>query len=52
MNKRGQWNLGLGTSLVIGGIYLLTRGTAVTVIIGIILIGFGLWLIFRDKKEK
>lgn len=47
MNKRGQWNIGFGTALVLGGIYLLTRGTIETVILGIILIGFGAWLISK-----
>ena len=52
MNKKGQWNIGIGTALDIGGIYLLTRGTLETFIAGIILIGIGTWLIFLEKKEK
>lgn len=47
MNKKGQWNMGLGTALVIGGIYLMVRGEAITVFLGIILIGIGTWLIFK-----
>lgn len=47
MNKKGQWNIGFGTALTIGGIYLLTRGTTETIITGIILIGFGVWLISK-----
>ncbi len=48
MNKRGQgWNIGLGGALIIGGIYLLTRGTTFNVIFGIVLIGVGLWLLFK-----
>lgn len=41
MNKRGQWNIGIGTAFAIGGIYLLTRETVETTIIGIILMGTG-----------
>jgi len=47
MNKKGQWNIGVGTALVIGGIYLLTRGTTGNIILGIVLVGIGSWLIFK-----
>lgn len=49
MNKRGQWNIGVGTALTIGGVYLLSRGTTPTIIIGIVLIGLGLWLAFKNE---
>mgnify|MGYP000091239779 CR=1 FL=1 len=47
MNKRGQWNIGLGGALIIGGIYLLTRGNTETIILGIIMIGLGIWLVLK-----
>lgn len=49
MNKKGQWNIGLGTAFIIGGLYLLTREKAGFEIIipGIILIGIGVWLITK-----
>ena len=52
MNKKGQWNLGIGTALVIVGLYSLTRGSLETLILAAILIGIGVWLIFLEKKEK
>jgi len=52
MNKRGQWNIGIGTSLILGGIYLLTRGTAIAAVFGIIFAGAGTWLIFLERKKK
>lgn len=48
MNKKGQWNIGVGTALVILGIYLITRGLVETVIFGAILVGLGTWLITKD----
>jgi len=58
MNKRGQWNYGLGASLIIGGIYLLTQGPVELVIVGIILVGVGVGLFAkkdgpqRNKKKQ
>jgi len=52
MNKKGQWNIGFGVALILGGIYLLTRGTTETVILGIVLIGIGTWMVFREKERK
>ena len=47
MNKRGQWNIGFGAALIIGGIYLLTRGTIEMIISGMSLIGIGIWLVLK-----
>lgn len=49
MNKRGQWNIGVGTALVILGIYLITRSDVTNVIGGAILVGVGVWLIAKEK---
>lgn len=48
MNKRGQWNYGVGVAFLILGIYLIIRRTAVNVIGGAVLVGFGVWLIAKD----
>ena len=50
MNKRGQWNIGVGGALIIGGIYVLTRNTVPSIITGIIMIGIGLWLVTIHDK--
>ncbi len=49
MNKKGQWNIGLGAALIIGGIYLLTREQTefIIAVFGIALIGIGVWLIAK-----
>lgn len=47
MNKRGQWNIGVGGALIIAGVYLLTRGTTATAVAGIVSIGVGLWILFK-----
>lgn len=47
MNKKGQWNIGLGAALIIGGIYLMVKGAIEIAILGIILIGVGVWLISK-----
>lgn len=52
MNKKAQWNIGIGTTFIIIGLYLLTRGSLETLILSAIVIGIGMWLIFLEKKEK
>ena len=47
MDKRGQWNYGVGTALIIGGIYLMTIHSDTLAVVGIILIGFGVWLMAK-----
>lgn len=47
MNKRGQWNIGVGGALIIGGVYLIAKGTTITALSGIIIIGLGLWILFK-----
>lgn len=47
MNKRGQWNIGVGGALIIGGIYLLTRNSTINIIFGITMIGVGIWLVLK-----
>ena len=52
MNKKGQWNYGLGASLIIGGIYLLLRESVILVILGIISIGIGMGLFAKEDGQK
>lgn len=47
MNKKGQWNIGLGLALVLGGIFLLASKGTGGIILGIVLVGVGAWLIFK-----
>ena len=47
MDKRGQWNVGVGVALVLGGVYILTLGQGINIFIGIVLMAGGAWLIFK-----
>ena len=49
MNKKGQWNIGVGTALVLGGIYILTLGEGINTLIAILLMAVGAWLISKEK---
>ncbi len=46
MNK-GQWNIGVGVALLLGGIFFMNRGGNQDIIIGIVLAGFGAYFAFR-----
>jgi len=47
MDKRGQWNVGVGVALILGGIFFMNRGGNQDIIIGIVLIGLGAYLAFK-----
>lgn len=47
MNKRGQWNIGVGVALILGGLFFMNKGGNEEVIIGIVLVGAGMYLTFR-----
>jgi len=49
MNKKAQWNIGLGTAIVIGGLFLMTREITELIILGIVLMGIGVWLITMER---
>ncbi|MBI2507325.1 hypothetical protein HYV89_00035 [Candidatus Woesearchaeota archaeon] len=47
MNKRGQWNIGVGVALILGGLFFMNRGDNRDIIIGIILVSVGMYLTFK-----
>ncbi len=47
MNKKAQWKIGVGIALVLGGVYILTRGEGWNIVVGIAVIATGAWLTFK-----
>ena len=47
MNNRGQWNIGVGVALLLGGVFLMNRGGDFDIILGIVLAGFGAYFAFK-----
>ncbi len=47
MNKKGQWNVGVGMALILSGVYVLTLDEGINIAIAILLMAGGAWLVFK-----